>query len=81
MNTQAIVDVLKRHLTPQQLGSILEEIKNTNPCLGCSEPAIPVDARGDETEDETLIVAYQENHSRHCLVPLIEKALREGERE
>ena len=83
INTQAIVHMLKRRITTEQLCDILEDMRsahlNGEACIICEEPAIPVDTEGKETEEDTLVVGYQQNHSRDCLVPLIENVLGEGE--
>jgi hypothetical protein len=79
MPISAFADILVKRLSDEQIGTILQAVTadiTDGACPVCGEEEIPVDADGNEIEDDDVSMAeeWREQHDADCIITLIEDA-------
>lgn len=76
MDLECFVEVIAKHLTPEQMEAILDDFSRVDPqdyCLVCSTKAVPVDEQGRIVGEDNMddFDRYEYHHKEGCPVQFL----------
>ena len=76
MDMQCFTDILRKHITPEQITAIRQEVTDADDgghCPICFAEDVPVDESGNEIygDDMSQVDEWRERHEENCPISLL----------